>query len=164
MTPPPAYAGFGYSGFFDVNTTPQTACTSARQVQSAPSTETDMTTENTTLQHLATRAHQNARQKGFHEDRLNDSQFMERHCGLLHAEVSELFEAVRAGRLFSPCDKDEKMEAMGLPVLNCAEEELADIIIRSLDISQRLRLDIERAVLAKMAYNATRPHKHGKEF
>lgn len=118
----------------------------------------------TTLRHLATRAHNNARQKGFHDDGLTDEQFMERHTNLLHEEVSELFSAVRQGHLFSPCDKAPKMVDIGLPSLNCAEEELADIIIRCLDQSQRLGLDIERAVLAKMAYNETRPYRHGKMF
>jgi NTP pyrophosphatase (non-canonical NTP hydrolase) len=45
--------------------------------------------------------------------------------------------------------------------LTCIEEELADIIIRTLDTAQAFGVDIDRAVTAKMAYNATRPHRHG---
>jgi hypothetical protein len=39
--------------------------------------------------------------------------------------------------------------------------ELADIIIRVGDAAEEYNIDIGREVLLKMAYNATRPYKHG---
>ena len=117
-----------------------------------------------TINEIADAAHQNAIQKGFHDDGLTDAQFIERHTNLLHEEVSELFSAVRTGQWDKPCDKAEKMIALGLPALTCAEEELADIIIRALDQCRRLRLNPERIVMAKHHYNTTRPHLHGKQF
>ena len=60
----------------------------------------------------------------------------------LHGEVSELWEAYRGGKLHEPCDKAEQMRAAGLLVLTCAEEELADIIIRALDTARALNVDI----------------------
>lgn len=39
--------------------------------------------------------------------------------------------------------------------------ELADVIIRVLDICGHYGIDIEQVVAEKMAYNATRAHRHG---
>lgn len=74
----------------------------------------------------------------------------------LHGEVSELWEAYRRDKLFEQCDK-----ATSEP-LTCAEEEIADILIRTLDMAADLGVDVDKAVRVKLAYNLTRPHKHGK--
>ena len=42
--------------------------------------------------------------------------------------------------------------------------ELADCIIRCLDTMHSLGVDIDGVVARKMAYNASRPHKHGKAY
>ncbi|HUU89540.1 MAG TPA: hypothetical protein VMX17_17540 [Candidatus Glassbacteria bacterium] len=71
----------------------------------------------------------------------------------LHGEISELWEAYRKDTLNKKCDK---------PInLTCAEEELADIIIRTLEYGQQLGLDMDRAVSIKNEYNKTRPWRHG---
>lgn len=118
----------------------------------------------TSLEEIADAAHANAKEKGFHEDGLTNAQFLERHCMLIVGEVAELHESLRNNEADKPCDKSAKMDKLGLPVLTCAEEELADVIIRAFDISRRLGIDIHRAILAKHAYNTTRPHMHGKKF
>lgn len=79
----------------------------------------------------------------------------------LHSEVSEWWEAWRKGEDGKPCDKAEKMKELGFEPLTCAEEEAADILIRILDTAYACDIDIDRAVAVKMAYNATRPHRHG---
>lgn len=56
-----------------------------------------------------------------------------------------------AGRSFN-----EALEAEGYPT------ELADIIIRTLDLAYMLGIDIHQAVQNKLAFNAGRGHKHGK--
>ena len=116
-----------------------------------------------TLKQWAEIAFHNAKSKGFHGDdattptqQLIGSWFMN-----LHSEVSEAWEAYRAGKLFSPCDKAEKMQSMGLKPLTCVEEELADIVIRVFDTAEALGIDIEAAVSAKHEYNMSRPMKHG---
>jgi len=78
-----------------------------------------------------------------------------------HSEASEFWEAFRAGRLDLPCDKSPKMEALGLPGLTCAEEEIADEIIRLLDKAEIFGVDVAKAVSTKMTYNASRPTLHG---
>jgi NTP pyrophosphatase (non-canonical NTP hydrolase) len=40
--------------------------------------------------------------------------------------------------------------------------ELADILIRVGDLCGRFGIDLDEAVRLKMAYNHTRPHRHGK--
>ena len=42
--------------------------------------------------------------------------------------------------------------------------ELADVLIRLLDLSGWLKIDLGEGVLAKMKYNETRGHKHGNKF
>lgn len=74
---------------------------------------------------------------------------------LLHAEVSELVETWRA----NPNAQSEKV-----PTLNVEEEEFADIFIRLADLAAQRGVNLDRAVEQKMAYNADRPERHGKQF
>lgn len=106
------------------------------------------------LDEIADTVHTNAVAHGFHPLDESEDEFIWKQCNNIHDEVSELHQAWRCGALRMQCDKP-------IP-LNCAEEELADIIIRALDVSRRLKLDIVRAIAVKHAYNITRPHKHGK--
>lgn len=74
-------------------------------------------------------------------------------CANIHSEVSELWEAYRNSKLASPCDK-----SCGL---TCAEEELADIVIRTMDLAGVMGISLGVAIKAKSDYNRTRPHRHG---
>jgi NTP pyrophosphatase (non-canonical NTP hydrolase) len=78
-----------------------------------------------------------------------------------HGEASEFWEAFRKGTLDKLCDKAEKMQAMGLPPLTNAEEEIADEIIRALDKAQAHGVDVAKAVAVKHAFNTGRPLLHG---
>lgn len=86
---------------------------------------------------------------------------MAKQTANIHGEVSELWEAYRRHTLNDPCDKAEEMEAVGLPALTCAEEEVADIIIRTLHTAGILGIDVGRALRVKHAFNKTRPYRHG---
>jgi NTP pyrophosphatase (non-canonical NTP hydrolase) len=101
------------------------------------------------LKDIAQRCWQIAEAKGFHEVNNTPPAWVAN----LHGEVSELWEAYRNGKLDEPCDK-------GIPLTN-AEEELADIVIRAFDTAGQLGFDIERAILVKLEYNASRPYLHG---
>lgn len=111
------------------------------------------------LNELSKAAYDNAKAKGFHDKDGDIVSDYARWTANLHGEVSELWEASRKGELNAPCDKAMDMLELGL---TCEEEELADIIIRVLDTAGARGISIGRAVLLKMAYNATRPHMHGK--
>jgi NTP pyrophosphatase (non-canonical NTP hydrolase) len=97
--------------------------------------------------------------------------------------VSELAEALEAAR--SPgtdpiCDKcDERGEVpVTIGVRACQKcggtrqalggsriaEELADCVIRILDLCGHMGIDLGAVIAAKHAYNTTRPRKHGKRF
>lgn len=108
------------------------------------------------LNKLSKAAYDNAAAKGFHDKDGDIVSDYARWTANLHGEVSELWEAARKGWLECFCDKNTEGE------LTCEEEELADIIIRVLDTAGARGINIGRAVLLKMQYNATRPHMHGK--
>lgn len=79
----------------------------------------------------------------------------------LHSEVSELWEAWRNGKVVARGPGPTTNGTLETEPLTCIEEEIADIIIRTLDTAHAFGVDIDRAVKAKMAYNATRAHRHG---
>jgi NTP pyrophosphatase (non-canonical NTP hydrolase) len=108
----------------------------------------------TDIDELANAVHDNAVRHGFHPDTELVQTFVANQCNNLHGEVTELWDAWRAGKQDEQCDKD-----IGL---TCTEEELADLVIRALDLSRRLSVDIVYVVNVKHEYNKTRPLKHGK--
>lgn len=108
-----------------------------------------------TLSQFAVEVEANAVAKGFRPmGRCDDREAVAVFVANEHSEVSELWEAYRAGKLHEPCDKP----GLGL---TCAEEELADIVIRAMDTSRALGVDLGLAVVAKHRYNLSRPHLHG---
>ena len=117
-----------------------------------------------TLKQISDAVYKLAWEKGFHKpfNRPRDEDaFIEAACNNLHDEVSELHEAWRNNHLRELCDKEDKMRALGIEPLTCLEEELADIVIRALDNSRRLGVDIQSAIERKHAYNASRKYRHG---
>ena len=71
---------------------------------------------------------------------------------LVHEEVSEAVSAARHGN--PPDDK--------IPEFTGVEAELADVIIRVLDLAEGFQWRVGEAVLAKLKMNAGRQHMHGK--
>lgn len=119
-----------------------------------------------TINELVKEAHENAVSKGWWEE---DRSFGEL-IALMHSELSEALEDYRNGK---PLDSNwyEKKGAIGAQSANEQVEpdwkpcgipsELADVVIRVFDACGRYGIDLESAITEKMAYNATRPHKHG---
>lgn len=105
-----------------------------------------------TIKDLMDRAHANSTAHGFGD---ND---IWKHLGNLHSEVSEAWEEARmpdfdATRTYYHDDKPTK--PLGFP------SELADIMIRCADTAKKYGVDLEAAILEKMAYNEGRPMRHG---
>lgn len=100
-----------------------------------------------------------AKKKGFHTKDIFGN-----FIANLHGECSELWEVYREDQLSDLCDKSKKMKKLGIKPLTCLEEELADIIIRTLDIAYVFDVDIEKAIKSKMKYNENRGYRHGNKL
>lgn len=77
---------------------------------------------------------------------------------LIHSELSEYFES------FRKAEKEVLTMDEHCPEFSNEEIELADVIIRVLDLCGHHNYNIEAAVEAKMKYNISRPFLHGKKF
>lgn len=119
------------------------------------------------LSKIAALIHQYNSEKGFWEDweavhqdspspeklRFQQLLLIEK-MDLAHGELSEALEALRDG---DPQDRH-------LPQYKAFDVEIADALIRILDLIDVRRVDIAHVVAEKVMYNRNRPHKHGKEL
>ena len=99
------------------------------------------------FQTLSEIVHETAKSKGWWDFDRNNGEAL----ALIHSEVSEALEALRMGN--PPDDK--------IPSFSGAEAELADVIIRIMDLSAARNWDIAGAILAKIEMNKGREKMHG---
>lgn len=72
---------------------------------------------------------------------------------LMHTELSEAVEEVRTGQPHFYYGDNDKPEGLAV--------ELADCVIRIMDLCGNLGINLEEAMTKKMEYNETRSHRHG---
>lgn len=74
---------------------------------------------------------------------------------LVVSEVSEAFEEVRNNHAMTETYYSEKGKMEGVP------SELADVVIRIMDLAEYYGIDLEKVIAEKHTFNKTRPFKHG---
>ena len=129
-----------------------------------------------TITDLINDAHQNAKAHGWHEPERTFGELI----ALCHSELSEALEEYRNGReptdCYYVCNKCEKgpcalNSEYGADEYTCTPTpsekpegiaiELADVVIRIADMCGLYGIDLEEALKDKMAYNESRPMRHG---
>jgi NTP pyrophosphatase (non-canonical NTP hydrolase) len=86
---------------------------------------------------------------------------------LLHSEVSEILEAYRSWKFQDSTtgqvrfEGDGSMTAATGPKPEGVGAEMADCLIRLLDMAKRWDVDLTAEFMRKMRYNWTRPYRHG---
>lgn len=120
------------------------------------------------INELAKQVHENAKKKGFFDSPRNIGEML----ALIHAEVSEALEADRADSYFSSniqvvngwVEDGDFVNSYKYHVKGTFEEEMADIVIRVMDMCAYKNIDLEAHIKAKMRYNSLREYKHGKKY
>ena len=90
---------------------------------------------------------------GFWDEPLNNT-LVSSKIALAHSELSEALESIRHGD--PPDDK--------IPEFKGSVAEMADTIIRIMDLACELKLPLGEAIVAKQRFNETRPFRNGKAF
>ena len=104
--------------------------------------------------------HRNNVLKGFYDSKKNVGEMLM----LVVTELSEAMEAHRKAKFSVPPIEPMSNEGFLMFVKDTFEDEIADAIIRLLDLSAYMKIDIEWHINQKVNYNTTREHLHGKKY
>lgn len=119
------------------------------------------------ISELQKEVHANAIAKGWYEKEKS----VPEHLALIHSEVSEALEADRKEDMV--CWNDTVNIFKIIPnnnafmgifadlIKDTFADELADIVIRVMDLAEWKGIDLQSHIEAKMRYNSLREHKHG---
>lgn len=123
------------------------------------------------LNELRDKIYTNAKLKGFWDQERNIGEALM----LIVTELAEGLETHRktgtiklvdemVKKSMSEMTDDEFKEHFALMVKDSFQDEMADALIRILDLCGGLDIDIDWHVAAKMRYNSTRARLHGKQY
>lgn len=135
------------------------------------------------LMTTAKEIHENAVSKGFWDKERNIGEMLM----LVTSELSEALEADRENRYYDPVTRYRKgkdlssngaqwafdivdsndeawMNWFRVEVKNTFEDELADAVIRIMDMAYSRGMDLEWHIKTKMKYNSMREYMHGKKY
>lgn len=82
---------------------------------------------------------------GFHDDDGN-TRYVPSALALIMSEASEALEAHRSRKMHE------------------VAEELADVVIRCMDLAESLEMDLADAIIKKVERNISRPYRHGDKL
>jgi len=127
------------------------------------------------LNDAAKTIHEDNKRKGFWDDKRETGTLLM----LCVSELAEALEADRKGRYtdlqaYNECEKaDDVLEAdkgayelssFHSLIKDTFEDEIADTVIRILDLCGAMEIDIERHINLKLKYNRSRERMHGKAY
>lgn len=112
------------------------------------------------LNELAEEIYQNNKEKGFWDKERNVGEMLM----LVTSELGEAMEAHRKGRFANLEAYEEFSEDFEDAIKDTFEDEIADSVIRLLDMCGGLGIDIDTHIRLKLEYNKTRERLHGKSY
>ena len=98
----------------------------------------------------------NEKQYPYISEKATKDAFISQKIGLIMSECGEALEAMRRF--------EYEANGYGIGVKDSFADEIADAIIRLLDLCGELNINIDAQIQWKMDYNNGRSEKHGKEF
>ena len=108
-----------------------------------------------TITKLIEESHGTAKEKGWWDEGPDNDRSFGTTLALMHSELSEALEEYRNGKALNEIWYQDNGKPEGIPV------ELADVIIRICDNAGKYDMPLLRALTEKLAYNKTRPYRHG---
>ncbi len=123
------------------------------------------------IKKLSKEIHKNAVEKGFWDDKENIAEKLM----LIVSEISEALEADREDRWcnderwiqfekYNNSPDDLWKAIFEAYIKDTFQDELADAVIRILDLAENYDIDLMKHIEAKHKYNKLRPYLHGKKY
>lgn len=123
------------------------------------------------LRNVIEMSHEGAKKKGFWNKNRNVGEALM----LVTSELGEAIDAHQKGKFFDKSNTNLKILLNNINeqsfndrfrdnVKDTFEDEIADAVIRLFDLAGGLNIDLEKHILCKLRYNASRPQLHGKNY